>query len=174
MQVVSQSRIRPDVTSQEEVKNAHQGCTWDTYGSHDVLINNAGLMAIGTAQRILATDEWIHDRYSTSRVAVRSRAALPVFPEQKQWSLIKHRIRLQLRVFSPGWHRVQRPKFVCGLSRRTRFTKVVAASRTTDYSEPARDSELKFAATTNRAAISWWTSQACNSRRIGRSSFAFA
>ncbi|MDK4202119.1 SDR family oxidoreductase, partial [Pseudomonas sp. HR1] len=70
-----------DVTSQEEVKTLIQGAL-DTYGRIDVLVNNAGLMAIAPLSDA-RTDEW--DRMidiNIKGLLYGVAAALPVFQKQ--------------------------------------------------------------------------------------------
>ncbi|MBM9960768.1 SDR family oxidoreductase, partial [Pseudomonas aeruginosa] len=76
-----------DVTSQEEVKTLIQGAV-DTYGRIDVLVNNAGLMAIAPLSDG-RTDEW--DRMidiNIKGLLYGVAAALPVFQKQNSGHFI--------------------------------------------------------------------------------------
>ena len=90
-----------DVTSQEEVKTLIQGAV-DTYGRIDVLINNAGLMAIAPLSDT-RTDEW--DRMidiNIKGLLYGVAAALPVFQKQNSGHFINIASVAGLKVFSPG------------------------------------------------------------------------
>ena len=116
-----------DVTSQEEVKTLIQGAV-DTYGRIDVLINNAGLMAIAPLSDTRTDGVGSHDRYQHQGSAVRSRGCIASLPETKQWSLHQHRIGCRPEGVQGG-HRVQRHQVCCaGYLRRTASQSVAASA----------------------------------------------
>jgi len=150
-----------DVTSQEEVKTLIQGAV-DTYGRIDVLINNAGLMAIAPLSDT-RTDEW--DRMIDINIK-------GLLYGVAAWSLHQHRIGCRPEGVQPRWHRVQWHQVCCaGYLRRT-------ASRSRwqhphhDYRTGRRGlrTEIRQHPPTE-PRFRGGLLQACNSRRIGRSSY---
>jgi len=135
-----------DVTSQEEVKTLIQGAV-DTYGRIDVLINNAGLMAIAPLSDA-RTDEW--DRMidiNIKGLLYGVAAALPVFQKQNSGHFINIASVAGLKVFSPGGTVYSGTKFaVRAISEGLRH-EVGGSIRTTTIEPGAVDSELKFGST---------------------------
>ena len=113
-----------DVTKAEELQKAVQLAV-ATYGRLDVIINNAGLMAIAPMSEV-RTDEW--DRMidiNIKGVLYGIAAALPVFQQQQSGHVINISSVAGIKVFSPGG------------------TVYGGAIRTTIISPGAVDSELK-------------------------------
>jgi NADP-dependent 3-hydroxy acid dehydrogenase YdfG len=135
-----------DVTSQEEVKTLIQGAV-DTYGRIDVLINNAGLMAIAPLSDT-RTDEW--DRMidiNIKGLLYGVAATLPVFQKQNSGHFINIASVAGLKVFSPGGTVYSGTKFaVRAISEGLRH-EVGGSIRTTTIEPGAVDSELKFGST---------------------------
>ena len=132
-----------DVTRADEVKALIQGAV-DTYGRVDVLVNNAGLMAIAPMSD-LRTDEW--DRMidiNIKGVLYGIAAALPVFQQQNAGHFINIASVAGIKVFSPGGTVYSGTKFaVRAISEGLRH-EVGGSIRTTTIEPGAVDSELKF------------------------------
>lgn len=132
-----------DVTSQDDVKALIQGAI-DTFGRLDVLVNNAGLMAIAPLSEG-RVDEWdrmidINIKGLLYGVAV----ALPVFQQQNSGHFINIASVAGLKVFSPGGTVYSGTKFaVRAISEGLRH-EVGGRIRTTTIEPGAVDSELKF------------------------------
>ncbi|MFT8480476.1 SDR family oxidoreductase [Gluconobacter oxydans] len=90
-----------DVTKRSEVEETVAAVTRD-FGRLDVLVNNAGLMAIAPIQKLMV-DEW--DRMidiNIKGVLYGIAAALPVFEKQKSGHVINLSSVAGLKVFAPG------------------------------------------------------------------------
>ncbi|MFC4653985.1 SDR family oxidoreductase [Rheinheimera marina] len=131
-----------DVTKAEELQRAVQLAV-ATYGRLDVIINNAGLMAIAPMSEV-RTDEW--DRMidiNIKGVLYGIAAALPVFQQQQSGHVINISSVAGIKVFSPGGTVYSGTKFaVRAISEGLRH-EVGGAIRTTIISPGAVDSELK-------------------------------
>lgn len=132
-----------DVTSQDDVKALIQGAI-DTFGHLDVLVNNAGLMAIAPLSEG-RVDEW--DRMidiNIKGLLYGVAAALPVFQQQNSGHFINIASVAGLKVFSPGGTVYSGTKFaVRAISEGLRH-EVGGRIRTTTIEPGAVDSELKF------------------------------
>ena len=132
-----------DVTSQDDVKALIQGAV-DTFGRLDVLVNNAGLMAIAPLSEG-RVDEW--DRMldiNIKGLLYGVAAALPVFQQQNSGHFINIASVAGLKVFSPGGTVYSGTKFaVRAISEGLRH-EVGGRIRTTTIEPGAVDSELKF------------------------------
>ncbi|KXV65058.1 SDR family oxidoreductase [Gluconobacter oxydans] len=90
-----------DVTKRSEVEETVAAVTRD-FGRLDVLVNNAGLMAIAPIQKLMV-DEW--DRMidiNIKGVLYGIAATLPVFEKQKSGHVINLSSVAGLKVFAPG------------------------------------------------------------------------
>ncbi len=132
-----------DVTSQDDVKALIQGAIV-TFGRLDVLVNNAGLMAIAPLSEG-RVDEW--DRMidiNIKGLLYGVAAALPVFQQQNSGHFINIASVAGLKVFSPGGTVYSGTKFaVRAISEGLRH-EVGGRIRTTTIEPGAVDSELKF------------------------------
>ena len=132
-----------DVTSQKDVNAMIQGAV-DTFGRVDVLVNNAGLMAIAPLSEG-RVDEW--DRMidiNIKGVLYGVAAALPVFQRQNSGHFINISSVAGVKVFSPGGTVYSGTKFaVRAISEGLRH-EVGGKIRTTTIEPGAVDSELKF------------------------------
>lgn len=132
-----------DVTSLESVKDLVDSAV-QTYGKLDVIINNAGLMAIAPLQE-LKVDEWnrmidINIKGVLNGIA----AALPTFEDQQSGHFINIASVAGLKVFSPGGTVYSGTKFaVRAISEGLRH-EVGGKIRTTSIEPGAIDSELKY------------------------------
>jgi NADP-dependent 3-hydroxy acid dehydrogenase YdfG len=137
------SVVQTDVTRREEVKQLI-ATTKKEYGKIDVLINNAGLMAIAPISED-KVDEW--DKMidiNIKGVLYGISAALPVFQEQGHGHFINLSSVAGLKVFSPGGTVYSGTKFaVRAISEGLRH-EVGGNIRTTSIEPGAIDSELKY------------------------------
>jgi NADP-dependent 3-hydroxy acid dehydrogenase YdfG len=131
-----------DVTKRSDVEALVQGAV-DAYGRVDVIINNAGLMAIAPMAQ-LKVDEW--DRMidiNIKGVLYGIAAALPVFQRQNSGHFINISSAAGIKVFSPGGTVYSGTKFaVRAISEGLRH-EIGGAIRTTIISPGAVESELK-------------------------------
>lgn len=134
--------VQTDVTKREEVKQLI-AMTKKEYGKIDVLINNAGLMAIAPISED-KVDEW--DKMidiNIKGVLYGISSALPVFQEQGHGHFINLSSVAGLKVFSPGGTVYSGTKFaVRAISEGLRH-EVGGKIRTTSIEPGAIDSELK-------------------------------
>ncbi|RMR07334.1 Short-chain dehydrogenase/reductase SDR [Pseudomonas savastanoi pv. glycinea] len=132
-----------DVTRKEEVDALIKGAL-DTYGRVDVLINNAGAMAIAPMSEG-KTDEW--DRMidiNIKGLLYGIAATLPVFQQQNSGHFINIASVAGIKVFSPGGTVYSGTKFaVRAISEGLRH-EVGGSIRTTTIEPGAVDSELKL------------------------------
>jgi NADP-dependent 3-hydroxy acid dehydrogenase YdfG len=135
--------LETDVTDAGQVK-ALIDLAVKVHGRLDVLINNAGLMAIAPLSEI-KVDEW--DRMidiNIKGVLYGIAAALPVFERQKSGHFINVSSVAGIKVFSPGGSVYSGTKFaVRAISEGLRH-EVGGAIRTTTILPGAVDTELKF------------------------------
>lgn len=132
-----------DVTRKEDVDALIRGAL-DTYGRIDVLINNAGAMAIAPMSEG-KTDEW--DRMidiNIKGLLYGIAATLPVFQKQNSGHFINIASVAGIKVFSPGGTVYSGTKFaVRAISEGLRH-EVDGSIRTTTIEPGAVDSELKL------------------------------
>lgn len=132
-----------DVTCKEDVDALIRGAL-DTYGRIDVLINNAGAMAIAPMSEG-KTDEW--DRMidiNIKGLLYGIAATLPVFQQQNSGHFINIASVAGIKVFSPGGTVYSGTKFaVRAISEGLRH-EVGGSIRTTTIEPGAVDSELKL------------------------------
>lgn len=132
-----------DVTRREDLIGLVQHAV-DTFGRVDVMINNAGLMAISPISE-LRVDEW--DRMidiNIKGVMYGIAAALPLFEKQGSGHFINISSVAGIKVFSPGGSVYSGTKYaVRAISDGLRH-EVGKAIRTTTIEPGAVDSELKF------------------------------
>lgn len=135
--------VETDVTCPDEVKALIDKAV-SVFGRIDVLINNAGLMAIAPLSE-LKVDEW--DRMidiNIKGVLYGVAAALPVFQKQGSGHFINIASVAGIKVFSPGGTVYSGTKFaVRAISEGLRH-EVGGAIRTTTIEPGAIDSELKL------------------------------
>jgi NADP-dependent 3-hydroxy acid dehydrogenase YdfG len=134
--------VKTDVTSREDVKNLIATAKKE-FGKIDVLINNAGLMAIAPISED-KVEEW--DRMidiNIKGVLYGISAALPVFQEQGHGHFINLSSVAGIKVFSPGGTVYSGTKYaVRAISDGLRH-EVGGNIRTTTIEPGAVDSELK-------------------------------
>ncbi len=171
MQVVRQSRIRPMSPLRKGSKRSFK-VPVDTYGRIDVLVNNAGLMAIAPLSDA-RTDEW--DRMidiNIKGLLYGVAAALPVFQKQNSGHFINIASVAGLKVFSPVGTVYSGTKFaVRAISEGLRH-EVGGSIRTTTIEPGAVDSEFgigQLPPTERR--FRGGLLQACNFRSIRRSGY---
>lgn len=132
-----------DVTDAAQVNALIQGAL-DSFGRVDVLINNAGLMAIAPMSET-KVEEW--DRMidiNIKGLLYGVAAALPVFQRQNSGHFINIASVAGIKVFSPGGTVYSGTKFaVRAISEGLRH-EVGGSIRTTTIEPGAVDSELKF------------------------------
>ncbi|MCD5974595.1 SDR family oxidoreductase [Pseudomonas quasicaspiana] len=132
-----------DVTRKEDVDALIKGAL-DIYGRVDVLINNAGAMAIAPMSEG-KTDEW--DRMidiNIKGLLYGIAATLPVFQQQNSGHFINIASVAGIKVFSPGGTVYSGTKFaVRAISEGLRH-EVGGSIRTTTIEPGAVDSELKL------------------------------
>ncbi|MEH0886150.1 SDR family oxidoreductase [Enterobacter sp. UNJFSC 003] len=135
--------VKADVTRQEEVQRAIEAAI-AAYQRVDVLINNAGFMAIAPLSE-LKTDEW--DKMIDTNlkgVLYGIAAALPVFKRQGSGHIINVASVAGIKVLAPGGVVYSATKFaVRALSEGLR-QEAGKALRTTLISPGAVESELQF------------------------------
>lgn len=135
--------VATDVTKAEQVKNLVDTAV-KTFGRLDVLVNNAGLMAIAPMNEC-KVDEW--DRMidiNIKGVLYGIAAALPVFQQQKYGHFINIASVAGIKVFSPGGTVYSGTKYaVRAISEGLRH-EVGATIRTTTIEPGAVESELKL------------------------------
>ncbi|RUO25320.1 oxidoreductase [Aliidiomarina minuta] len=132
-----------DVTDKAQVQALIDAAV-DKFGRVDVLINNAGLMAIAPISE-RKVDEWeaMLD-INVKGVLYGIAAALPVFEKQQSGHFINISSVAGLKVFSPGGSVYSGTKFaVSAISEGLRH-EVGEHIRTTTISPGAVDSELKY------------------------------
>ncbi|MDR6714908.1 NADP-dependent 3-hydroxy acid dehydrogenase YdfG [Pseudomonas hunanensis] len=134
---------RVDVTRREDLVALVQHAV-DTFGRVDVMINNAGLMAIAPISE-LRVDEW--DRMidiNIKGVLYGIAAALPLFEQQGTGHFINISSVAGIKVFSPGGSVYSGTKYaVRAISDGLRH-EVGRSIRTTTIEPGAVDSELKL------------------------------
>ncbi|WP_250484004.1 SDR family oxidoreductase [Caballeronia sp. GaOx3] len=132
-----------DVTDQEQVNRLISDVV-SQHGRLDVMVNNAGLMAIAPLS-LRKTDEW--DRMidiNIKGLLYGVAAALPVFEKQQSGHFVNIASVVGLKVFSPGGTVYSGTKFaVRAISEGLRH-EVGGIIRTTVISPGAIDTELKF------------------------------
>ncbi|MFJ4347550.1 SDR family oxidoreductase [Pseudomonas sp. NPDC089401] len=132
-----------DVTRREDLVALMQHAV-NTFGRVDVMINNAGLMAIAPIAE-LRVDEW--DRMidiNIKGVMYGIAAALPLFQQQGSGHFINISSVAGIKVFSPGGSVYSGTKYaVRAISDGLRH-EVGSSIRTTTIEPGAVDSELKF------------------------------
>lgn len=135
-----------DVTRKEDL-SALVAKAVEAFGRIDVMINNAGLMAISPISE-LRVEEW--DRMidiNIKGLLYGVAAALPVFQKQNSGHFINIASVAGLKVFSPGGTVYSGTKFaVRAISEGLRH-EVGGSIRTTTIEPGAVDSELKFGST---------------------------
>ncbi|HXZ10174.1 MAG TPA: SDR family oxidoreductase [Paraburkholderia sp.] len=135
--------VATDVTNATQVKNLIDTAV-KTFGRLDVLVNNAGLMAIAPMSEV-KVDEW--DRMidiNVKGVLYGIAAALPVFQQQGSGHFINIASVAGIKVFSPGGTVYSGTKYaVRAISEGLRH-EVGGAIRTTTIEPGAVDSELKL------------------------------
>jgi NADP-dependent 3-hydroxy acid dehydrogenase YdfG len=135
--------VATDVTNAAQVKNLIDTAV-KTFGRLDVLVNNAGLMAIAPMSEV-KVEEW--DRMidiNVKGVLYGIAAALPVFQQQGSGHFINIASVAGIKVFSPGGTVYRGTKFaVRAISEGLRH-EVGDSIRTTTIEPGAVDSELKL------------------------------
>ncbi|MCQ3031705.1 SDR family oxidoreductase [Pseudomonas syringae] len=163
-----------DVTRKEDVDALIKGAL-DTYGRVDVLINNAGAMAIAPMSEG-KTDEW--DRMidiNIKGLLYGIAATLPVFQQQNSGHFINIASVAGIKVFSPGGTVYSGTKFaVRAISEGLRH-EVGGSIRTTTIEPGAVDSELKLGSShqASAEAVGEFYKQAIPSSSVARA-IAFA
>ncbi|PHN23765.1 SDR family oxidoreductase [Pseudomonas sp. ICMP 561] len=163
-----------DVTRKEDVDALIKGAL-DTYGRVDVLINNAGAMAIAPMSEG-KTDEW--DRMidiNIKGLLYGIAATLPVFQQQNSGHFINIASVAGIKVFSPGGTVYSGTKYaVRAISEGLRH-EVGGSIRTTTIEPGAVDSELKLGSShqASAEAVGEFYKQAIPSSSVARA-IAFA
>ncbi|WJG07836.1 SDR family oxidoreductase [Aliiglaciecola sp. LCG003] len=140
-----------DVTSLDSVKSlVEHGVS--TYGKIDVIINNAGLMAIAPLQD-LKVEEWnkmidINIKGVLNGIA----AALPEFSKQDSGHFINISSVAGIKVFSPGGTVYSGTKFAVRAITEGLRHEVGGKIRTTSIEPGAVDSELKYGSSHKESA----------------------
>ena len=135
-----------DVTKKEDLAALVQHAV-DTFGKLDVIINNAGLMAIAPMSAV-RVDEW--DRMidiNIKGVLYGVAAALPVFEAQQSGHFINISSVAGIKVFSPGGTVYSGTKFAVGAITDGLRHEVGGKIRTTSIKPGAVESELKHGST---------------------------
>lgn len=163
-----------DVTRREDLAALVQHAV-STFGRVDVMINNAGLMAISPITE-LRVDEW--DRMidiNIKGVMYGIAAALPLFEQQGAGHFINISSVAGIKVFSPGGSVYSGTKYaVRAISDGLRH-EVGSSIRTTTIEPGAVDSELKQGSTheTSAQAVAEFYKQAIPAESVARA-IAFA
>lgn len=163
-----------DVTRREDLAALVQHAV-STFGRVDVMINNAGLMAISPIAE-LRVDEW--DRMidiNIKGVMYGIAAALPLFEQQGAGHFINISSVAGIKVFSPGGSVYSGTKYaVRAISEGLRH-EVGRSIRTTTIEPGAVDSELKHGSTheTSAQAVAEFYKQAIPAESVARA-IAFA
>lgn len=143
--------LKTDVTHQEDME-ALTSKALDAFGKLDVMINNAGLMAIAPMNQ-LKVAEW--DKMidiNLKGVLYGIAAALPVFERQQSGHFINIASVAGIKVFSPGGTVYSGTKFaVRAISEGLRH-EVGGKIRTTTIEPGAVDSELKYGSSHQESA----------------------
>lgn len=143
--------VKMDVTIPADVEKLVSKAV-DTYGSLDVIVNNAGLMAIAPMQEC-KVDEW--DRMidiNLKGVLYGIAAAMPIFQKQESGHFINLSSVAGVKVFSPGGTVYSGTKFaVSAISEGLRH-EVGGKIRTTSIEPGAVDSELKHGSSHEESA----------------------
>ena len=132
-----------DVTKRSDVEALVQGAV-DAYGRVDVIINNAGLMAIAPMAQ-LKVDEW--DRMidiNIKGVLYGIAAALPHMQQQNSGHIINIASVAGIKVFAPGGTVYSGTKYAVRAITEGLRMEVGGNIRTTLISPGAVDSELKY------------------------------
>ncbi len=132
-----------DVTREAEVKALVQTAI-DQFGRIDVMINNAGLMAIAPMNQ-LRTDEW--DRMidiNIKGVLYGVAAALPHFEQQGGGHMINVSSVAGIKVFAPGGSVYSGTKFAVRAISDGLRQEMAGKVRVTSIEPGAVDSELKY------------------------------
>lgn len=135
--------VATDVTRAADVNALVQKAV-DAFGRIDVLVNNAGLMAIAPLQET-KVDEWDHMiDINIKGVLYGVAAALPIFEKQGSGHFINVASVAGLKVFSPGGTVYSGTKFAVRAITEGLRHEVGGSIRTTNIEPGAVDSELKF------------------------------
>ncbi|MBA1272506.1 SDR family oxidoreductase [Stutzerimonas azotifigens] len=140
-----------DVTRQADVQALIQGAL-DSFGRVDVLINNAGLMAIAPMSET-KVEEW--DRMidiNIKGLLYGVAAVLPVFERQNAGHLINIASVAGIKVFSPGGTVYSGTKYAVRAITEGLRHELGGAVRTTIISPGAVDSELKYGSSHDASA----------------------
>lgn len=143
--------VTTDVTRKADVEALIQAAITH-YGRIDVLVNNAGLMAIAPLSET-KTDEW--DRMidiNIKGVLYGIAAALPIFQKQGGGHFINIASVAGIKVFSPGGTVYSGTKFAVRAITEGLRHEAGETIRTTTISPGAIDSELKFGSTHQQSA----------------------
>ncbi len=134
---------KTDVTSATEVQ-ALVNTAQETFGRVDVIVNNAGLMAIAPMEHV-RTDEW--DRMidiNIKGVLYGIAAVLPAFEKQGSGHIINISSVAGLKVFAPGGTVYSGTKFAVRAISEGLRQEMAGKVRVTSIEPGAIDSELKF------------------------------
>lgn len=138
--------LKTDVTVNEEVKALVDKAV-EEFGKMDVIVNNAGLMAIAPLSET-KVDEW--DRMidiNIKGVLYGIAAALPVFVKQNSGHFINISSVAGVKVFSPGGVVYSGTKFAVSAISEGLRNEIGGSIRTTSIEPGAVDSELKHGTT---------------------------
>lgn len=143
--------VQVDVTKRNEVEALVQKAI-DEFGRLDVLVNNAGLMAIAPLSET-KVDEW--ERMidvNIKGVLYGIAAALPIFKKQNSGHFITLSSVAGIKVFSPGGTVYSGTKYAVRAITEGLRHEVGGSIRTTTICPGAVDSELKFGSTDRTSA----------------------
>ncbi|EHH69297.1 SDR family oxidoreductase [Gluconobacter morbifer] len=132
-----------DVTDRQQVEETVKAVQRD-FGRLDVLVNNAGLMAIAPLSQ-LRVDEW--DRMidiNLKGVLYGIAAALPIFTQQKSGHVINLSSVAGLKVFAPGGTVYSGTKFAVRAISEGLRQESAGAFRVTSIEPGAVESELQY------------------------------